>query len=566
MINEFCKGDAFVFSKRSTTTAEAKKQPLRVAIIGGGIGGVTSAIQSKQNGMKPTIFEAKATLGGKCFTAHNPNDPNIITEGGAALIAYTQNYQPITAFMEHHGIKGLKPFPTKSNGVHIMEVLDSKGLLGKAEFGINFALQDLRFHHKVVEPYRYARDHAPHSLSDPDLELSFAEFAKKHHIELINDFEIPVYTGFGYGHMRDTATFSVAEYMGDGVIPQMAASEALCGESPLRTVEGGFQHLVESMAEDKDIEKHTSTTITKIIRSSEGVEIEFTENGIPRKEKFDLLINTLSPYYWSSLGMRLTPEEQACVNKVTFNPYTVGFASVKDLKQTDAKGAPKALAKEQQFFAAGLDQNKTGEIALFTTQDERDNPEDGRFGTFYMTPDKRDMKSGPVDVAKEQKQFEEKLQELAKKNNWSIKLHSMQTWESYMSSLPWKIRVMMDNQQMRSDLRTVYVGPAMLGGFESTACVASQVGRTFQNIIKPNLYRLTRPSVPRDVVFLHRQPVADHMQAATAKKRPLPTANPPEFVFLHTDPNAEYRSTLSDHSSAVDSQVSRGMGMRNGGG
>lgn len=494
------------------------RQDLKVIIIGGGIGGVSMAKLAKQNGMKPTIIESKPHLGGKCNTIHHPHDHQVITEGGAALVAYSQNYQPITSAMDKLKIRALPPLPTKSSGVHILEALDKDTILQKAEFGINFALQDIRFNVHVVEPYVKARNLPPYQLPD-ELEIPFSQYAKKYRLEYINDFAIPFVTGFGYGHMSEIPTYSVAEYMEKTIIPQIASSETFLGESPLRTVEGGFQHLVEKMAEEKGIEKITSATITKISRSEAGVQIEYTVNDTPFKENYDLLINTLSPYCWPSLGLDLTLEEKACIDEVTFYPYTIGVASVLDVNSKDEKGKPKALSKEQQFFASGLDQKMVGEIALFTTQDARDNPADGRFGTFYMTPEQRTLKEGPVNKEEEQKKFQAKLSALAAKQNWQITLHSMQTWESYMSSLSWKRRVIMNSQQMRSDKRTVYVGSSFLGGFESTGCVASQAERTFNQIIMPNLFKLTKPFKPVRFRLSHLETAERKTQTAPLPER-----------------------------------------------
>lgn len=494
------------------------RQDLKVIIIGGGIGGVSMAKLAKQNGMKPTIIESKPYLGGKCYTIHHPHDVQVITEGGAALVAHSQNYQPITSAMDELKIRGLPPLPTKSSGVHILETLEKDCFLQKAQFGLNFAVQDARFNFRVVEPYVKARNNPPHLLPD-ELEMPFSQYAQLHRLEYINDFAIPFVTGFGYGHMSEIATYSVAEYMEKTIIPEIVSSEALLGKSPLRTVEGGFQHLVEKMAEDKEILKITSATITKITRSEAGVQIEYSVNGASFKDNFDLLINTLSPYCWPSLGLDLTPEEKACIEEVSFYPYTIGVASVIDVNSKDEKGKPKALSKEQQFFAPGLDQKMIGEIALFTTQDARDNPADGRFGTFYMTPGQRTLKEGVVNKEEEQKKFEAKLSALAAKQNWQIKLHSMQTWESYMSSLPWKRRVIMNSQQMRSDKRTVYVGSSFLGGFESTGCVASQAERTFKQIIMPNIYKLTKPFKPVRFRLSHLETAERKTQTAPLPER-----------------------------------------------
>lgn len=58
----------------------------RVAIVGGGLAGLTSALRLKQAGIGATVYEASARVGGRCFTGRGVFSDGQIFERGGELI------------------------------------------------------------------------------------------------------------------------------------------------------------------------------------------------------------------------------------------------------------------------------------------------------------------------------------------------------------------------------------------------------------------------------------------------------------------------------------------------
>ncbi len=65
--------------------ARGKSAPV-IAIIGGGLAGLTCAYRLRQGGLDATVYEAAPRLGGRCYTLRNFFDENQTIERGGELI------------------------------------------------------------------------------------------------------------------------------------------------------------------------------------------------------------------------------------------------------------------------------------------------------------------------------------------------------------------------------------------------------------------------------------------------------------------------------------------------
>ena len=63
-------------------SAHAKKPgPISIAIVGGGVAGLTAAYRLQQHGAKPTLFEASNRWGGRMFTLYDFYQGHVLRTG-----------------------------------------------------------------------------------------------------------------------------------------------------------------------------------------------------------------------------------------------------------------------------------------------------------------------------------------------------------------------------------------------------------------------------------------------------------------------------------------------------
>ncbi|MBM7653505.1 NAD(P)-binding protein [Neobacillus cucumis] len=77
---------SFVRNFDTHTAMASSGSGSRIAIVGGGLAGLTCAYRLKQAGYSSEIYEASNRLGGRCWTIRNHVDQGQIAEHGGELI------------------------------------------------------------------------------------------------------------------------------------------------------------------------------------------------------------------------------------------------------------------------------------------------------------------------------------------------------------------------------------------------------------------------------------------------------------------------------------------------
>lgn len=107
----------------------AKDLPKKIIIIGAGPSGVFAARRLKQianeqgKEISIVILEKEATVGGKCSTYSDPNNDELVTEWGAALVA--PNYGVVIDAIKDHHLDYEHVLASKDDTIEFTQFLDS---------------------------------------------------------------------------------------------------------------------------------------------------------------------------------------------------------------------------------------------------------------------------------------------------------------------------------------------------------------------------------------------------------------------------------------------------------
>lgn len=434
------------------------KLPQSIAIIGAGAAALFAARRLRQLGVREiTLIEKERQVGGKCSTYFDPHNSTLKAERGAAVIA--PNYGVVIDALLEKGIKTERTLSVKSDTLEILKQFDRTTFFQRMALSSQLSGEMWRFA-RLVRSYQKARAHLkplPSSLETP-----FASFAKKHRLENISLILKPIVTGFGYGDIHDCPAYSVLEYVGYLTIPFLIAQHFEFRSCQLRSIQGGFQSLMQKVAEDFQV--LTSTNILQVIRNGSGITLNYQDKkGAPGSLKAEALLLAVSPKHWEKLIGRenLTPEELACTDQLTYYRYPVVICKLK------------GLSPHYFYQPEILNKDKFGHVAFVSTSDKRENPPDGRLCSAYINQlPHHSHESNLDDGGPEREQIIADLHRLP--GVTGVEIIECKIWEDYFSSLPWQVRIDLEKQQYAPSTKTIYAGSYALGSFEDVACVANR--------------------------------------------------------------------------------------------
>lgn len=475
----------------------------KVVIIGAGPAGLFAARALQKKGIEPVLLEREARVGGKCYTYSDASSPELKTEWGAGALA--PNYGVVLDAVVEKEIEFEESVSSRRDTIPVWKKMASMSVVNKLFFTAQLAVQLAKFTYAVTQ-YHAARNN--NEELPEDFELPFTQFAEKYGMQDIDLMVKPLVTGFGYGAMTDIPAYCVMEYMGVGTLPAFAA-EFIFQQSALVGIKGGTQHLMEKIAEDFDVV--TSANVTNITRAPDHVSVTYTIDGVTQHVDGDSLILAISPLHWAELGMELTPVEKECAEKLSYYRYPVAVCKID------------GLAPEHQFVPQALEKEGFGHLALITTRDNREAPEDGRLCTAYVNLPagknafKFDDNSADLITLKQ----ELSAQDAVKK----VDIIATKIWEDYMPTLPWQTRLQLEQEQMRADTSTLYVGAYPVGGFEDIRCVADQATRAVNKYItheeEQNALSYAANEVARSFRFFHSVPRVQPVSEVAEAKREM---------------------------------------------
>lgn len=422
----------------------------RVAIVGGGASGIFTAKQLRavaaQQGypIEITIFEQNSWVGGMCHFSRHPQHPELITEMGAGAVA--PNYKLVIKAMKEYGVPFEYMLPTNVEGIEFQTQFNNTSWRETPAFLTQLKQELQRFNadYSIYLQAKESRTDLPEVLKG-----SFNAYCTDRTMHLIPLLLKPFVAGFGYGDFRDCPAYYVLEYMGRSTLLDLLGSTLFLKHQPLMTIHGGFQFLLEQIAQDFNV--LLESRIQSILRDEQGAQITYNYQGQEHTEQFDSLVLATSPVTWPTLNMKLTPTELTCVHQVRFYPYSVASVSIK------------GLTNEQYFLPKAMDREHFGHVALLTSRDNRTNPEEGRFYTLYVN-------NHPGQKFNLEAHWESIVRDLNEIGATDVRLVEAITWPNYLSTLDWELRLQLDREQ---STKTMYVGSYVLGSFELVCSVAN---------------------------------------------------------------------------------------------
>lgn len=217
---------------------------------------------------------------------------------------------------------------------------------------------------------------------------------------------------------------------------------------------------------------HLSSHIENIQRDAEVVNIQFTNaQGLSCKERFDGLILANAPFNWPQLGLDTTELDQECIDNVSYYRYPVAICKIKGLES------------KQYFFPKALERSGFGHVALITTRDNRNAPEDGRLCTIYVN---QLPKTDNFDFQAQWATIQVDLQNIEGVSE--IELVDTMYWPDYIPTLPWELRLRLEKQQCAEETKTLYLGAYTLGAFEDVLSTANKAYNTVNRLFGTKHY------------------------------------------------------------------------------
>lgn len=430
-------------------------------IVGAGVSGATAARELVKSGVDPKdiiVLEMNDYIGGKLKTYSSPTNPDLKTEYGAGVLVH--NY-PAIDVMHEKGIKLERLIDTDYTTLDMYKDVMSKSVVGMFTYALNFVWQQMKFG-RYVWSYNQACNHLEDKLP-ADYELSFAQFADKKGLENVASFLQFLMPGFGYGSLDDknNYAFHILNYMGYTTIP------SICAQS-LVAVHGGYQQLVEKMLEGIDVK--TSAHIKEIERNNGAVKVQYEQNGKMNTVEGDMLVLANSPYYWKDLNMKLSPEEQKCVDNLTYYRYPVAICRIK------------GLPPKQIFIPEAIQKEGFGHAAFLFTRDNRKDPEDGRLFTVYINLP-QGANNFSLDPGSPDR--ETILNDLKKLPGVTeVHMDDATVWKDYNPCVPWSVGIDLQKEELKHANNTLHVGTYLPGSFETVAGAGSYAEKATQHWLK----------------------------------------------------------------------------------
>lgn len=434
-------------------------RPKTAIIVGCGISGAAAAEELINLGYEVVILEKNAEVGGKLKSVDGQ-------DLGAMVLA--ANYKVIDTLVNKN-IQVEEVLPGDESVNQILYGTTNPSFYDKLIFAKNLSWQYLHLA-MDVSSYKSTIQNLEETTT-PDHHLDFETYTKKYNLyELANYMKIWV-PGMGYGTLSANYVFRVINYMGYGMMPSLCLGETILGRS-LYSVRGGYQTVVKKMTENMDV--RTNVKIQEIIRSQDGVTVTYYDKsssnakGKPKAcvVKGDLIVFTMSPYYWGKLGMELSPLERSCVEQLKYVRYPVAIC--------DIKGYP----AKQSFVPEALENDGLGHIGFISTKDMTPGAGCRRVVVYMnLAPDQLDfsLKEGCAGR-------EVLINDLAKLGyaKCDITILHTKNWKDYNPTLPFALGMQLERNQGLN--KTIYVGSYGPKSFETVAAAEESTRDTIRSL------------------------------------------------------------------------------------
>lgn len=269
------------------------RYPKKVAIVGGGLGGLMAAMLLDgfpRNFVRTTIFEASSRLGGKVLSKKFKSAPALFEAGVSELYDYSHlGHDPLRALIDSFGLKTMPMVagPVVLDGKAIRKPIQMNGDFGKAGSRL---LDFYRLCTQLYTPIDYylenwtsdnKHDWADRSFSDV-LECIGNRDAKRYiTVATRSDLATEPHLTSGLNGLKNIL-MNDASYM------------------RLYTIKGGIERLIDRLKDENSAEIRLDAPVMRVARTRQRTyQIASRQKQRPVQEEFDVVILAL-PNYWLS--------------------------------------------------------------------------------------------------------------------------------------------------------------------------------------------------------------------------------------------------------------------------
>lgn len=264
-------------------TFSPKDKSQRVAVIGGGVAGLTAAYRLKQKGYENvTVFEKNAEVGGKISTFYYQGE------------AYERGALGLNGFFEIAPIAkelGIEPDRTPTLRIYYQNKYISNKEYMRTVFGIGPTLESMI---SLILLRLKFPEIASVSLNDIDAELMLPlnlYLQEYPDLSVVVDAVKPLIVGQGYGYYEEVAAIYILRLAYQGLSQNFKAFVGLIPHDATRIYyfKNGYQKVLKKMADTTQV--ITSAKVIAIDRTSpESIKITYQKKEEVHTATFDKLI------------------------------------------------------------------------------------------------------------------------------------------------------------------------------------------------------------------------------------------------------------------------------------
>ena len=265
---------------------------LKVAIVGGGPGGLMTAYQLQQRcpvGLETTIYEAGGRLGGKVLTERFRSVPVAYEAGAAELYDYSHvGEDPLRLLVERLGLttKPMQGAAVVLDGTVIAGLDDVERVLG-ARAGRALAEFDRRAH-RWCSPEEYYESDWKDVNADPMMKRTFEEeLARVGDEDARRYLRVLVHSDLATEPQRTSAAYGLQNYL-------------MNDERYLRlyTIEGGLEQMLQELAARVTAEVRLRERVIEIgPGAGDCLQVCSERFGVELREDYDFVVAALPNNY-----------------------------------------------------------------------------------------------------------------------------------------------------------------------------------------------------------------------------------------------------------------------------
>lgn len=278
-------------SQQQSTSAPASQRlgsSARIAIVGGGMGGLNTAYKLQKAGLTAKIFEGADRTGGRMFTATNLLAEGVTTELGGEFIDST--HEEMFALMSEFGLERLdtqapefgtlKPETYFINGRHYTQAQAARAF-------VPLAKQILADYDSLGDVVDYTTEGGGTKFDRMSIAQYFDSIGATGWLRELLDIAYVTEYGLDAG---EQSALNFIFLIGTGDLEDTSAM-ALFGESDERyKVKGGNQRVVDELAKRLDAQIHRRHRLEAIRARGEGYTLTFQTGNGSVDEEADIVV------------------------------------------------------------------------------------------------------------------------------------------------------------------------------------------------------------------------------------------------------------------------------------